>query len=456
MKAFMSTEVSKWPHLSHVSAHRLSPFLLVSGLSHRTAPVALRERLSVAPLEQAELLRQLVQCPGVGSASVLSTCNRLEVVVSGDAARTDLANVKASIESVFESASRLKREDFVQSLYHLENEAAVRHIFQVASGLDSLVVGEPQILGQMKSAFRDALKLGTTDAVLNRLFERAFGAAKAVRTTTAIGERAVSVCYAARELAKQIFGDLQDASVMLVGAGETGQLAVKHFCASGVKRFYIANRTLERSLHLASTVNGVALSLSGIEEFLPQVDIIIGAATLSALSPAVVSAASIQRAQAAGRTRPLFCIDLGVPRNFEASIAEMDEVFLYNIDDLESIVSANMSSRQQEVERAKLIVDEEVRKFQDWLQDYSYSPTIRKLQQQQKEFRNVEIERTMKRLRSAGFSEEQLEVLKQTLESFAAALSAKSLHAPVTTLKRIGRTDSAIEEVFRELLLSES
>ncbi len=428
----------------------------LAGINHRSAPLELRERFAVLEEQQDSLLRQSLDRPEISEAVILSTCNRVEIVVSTppDADRA----FRESVDSLFEIHAGISRAKFSGSLYQFESDSAITHLFRVAAGLDSLVPGEPQVLGQLKRAYVSAKGQGATSALLNRLFHRAFGVAKAVRTNTKIGQNAVSVCYAAKELAEQIFGDLSQASVMLVGAGDTGALALKHFRSAGVKRFYVANKTLSRAGLLAETVGGAAIELSSIPTVLPQVDIIIGASGISQDAAPIIARAAVEQAIEARRGDPQFFIDLGVPRNFDSSIEDISDAFLYNVDDLQAVVERNLSSRESEFAAAELIVDEEVSRFLAWLKTRSADPSIREVQRQYAGYRDVEVARTLRRLKSSGFNEEQCRELEAALKDMGTALVRKTLHQPITTLKHSLSDAGALDEEraaarFRDYLL---
>ena len=288
-------------------------------------------------------------------------------------------------------------------MYHLDQHKAVAHLFRVASGLDSMVPGEPQILGQLKDAFKHSMSFGATGELLNRLFQRAFGVAKSVRTQTGIGRNAVSVAFAGKELAARIFGDLSDASVMLLGAGDTGSLILKHLHKAGVERVYLANKTLERAAVLANEFNGVALDLGASWRVLPEIDIVVGACRLPLDSDPLISTEQVRAAQRERRGKPQFFIDLSVPRNFSQDLNELADVFLYNIDDLQGVVAENMGAREQEQVRASHLIDEQVERFNEWIASRAAFPLIKGARSKSEEFRRVELAKTLRRMRRAGF-----------------------------------------------------
>ncbi len=425
------------------------PVLQVTGLNHQTAQIDLRERFAVTESDQDGVLAKVLSLDGVDEAVVINTCNRVELFVSTHPAATK-ENISSGLEQVLAGVSGVGRSLFSDRLYHLREKSAVTHLFRVASGLDSLVLGEPQVLGQLKDAYEFASKMGAARGVLHRLFHRAFSVAKTVRSHTAISRNAVSVCFAAKELAQQIFGDLSEASIMLVGAGETGALAVKHFAAAGAHRFVILNKTISRAGQLASKFAGVAGGLDRIAEYLPQSDIIIAAAALGVGDEPLVSSAMVQQSLKQRGGRPQFFLDLAVPRNVSPKVEDISDAFLYNIDDLETIVEQNMSARQIEASRAEVIISQEVDRFWSWFETLPAEAMIRELVGRCEDFRGREIEKTIRRLeRSGEFQDGHL--LREALEDLTQALVAKTLHSPLTALKRKAAEDPDILDVFREL-----
>lgn len=426
----------------------------VTGLNHKGADISLRERFSISREAVHSSLSALTELPGVSEAVLISTCNRLEIVSSYGGA--SLSELPLGFAEFLEELSGLPHAEFGPSLYHLEGEQAIGHLFRVAAGLDSLVVGEPQILGQMKEAFRYAQEAGTASAVLSRLFSRAFGVAKSIRTHTNIGKNAVSVCYAARELAKHIFGDLEEASVMLLGAGEMGELSLKHFHAVPVREIFVVNKTVERAVTLGSHYGAIALSLENVGGLLEKPDIIIGASGVSAVESYLLTEQIVRRALKRRPGRAQFYLDLGVPRNFEPSIGELTDAYLYNIDDLKSTVETNLSKRNLEIGHAEVIIGEEVRKFSRWLESRAVDYTIREVVLRCDTFEQSEIEKTSRRLRRV-VAEEQMPLVRAALADLAHALVAKTLHPPITALRRSveSKEEQNSLQRFRALFLSE-
>lgn len=431
--------------------------VLLSGLSYRKTGIATRERLAVEVENEQELLGEFLKCPFFSEAVLVSTCNRVELVTVVPAFGSVLEDARRHIEGVFESNAGLGKNALREEFYHLDGMSAVRHLFRVASGLDSLVLGEPQILGQLKKAFCRALDGGFTSVILNRLFQKAFGVGKAIRTHTNIGRKAVSVCYAARELARHIFGDLVNARVMLIGTGDVGALSLRHFSSAGVKSICIASSSLERAVEVGKNFDAIVLPLHKLEEFLPQVDIIIGASSVSMSNGSIIDRlmASEALAQRCGESQ--FYIDLGVPRNFASGIAELPDAYLYNIDDLEDIVRQNIDERELETDRAELIVAEEVEKFSVWLARRSVDPVIRDVVRWCSDLQEREIAKTMRRLQRdcEGFSESEHRELRSALGRLCSALIAKTLHRPVSVLKERGNHNRPLLLAFKELFLQD-
>ena len=396
--------------------------LFTLGLNHQTAPLAVRERVvfHVERLQEAlgELKRGLAR-----EAAILSTCNRTELYVSGE--RPDeLAQWLAHYH-------RLGAADLQQYLYTLPNEQAVRHTFRVASGLDSMVIGEPQILGQMKEAARAAESAGTLGSLLHRLFQRSFAVAKEVRSTTRIGAASVSMAAAAVKLAARIFPSLKDQSVLLIGAGEMIELTATHFAAQAPARITVANRTLERAERLAARFNAHAIELRSLGEQLHAYDIVV---SCTASSLPILGKGLVERALRARRRRPMFMVDLAVPRDIEQEAGELDDVFLYTVDDLAGIVNANLDSRRAALEQAEAIIDTQVGRFMQWMQLREGVPLIRALREEADAARREELERALKALQRG-------EDPAAVLDALSRALTNKLLHGPTQalseTLKRI-------------------
>jgi glutamyl-tRNA reductase len=400
----------------------LAASLFTLGLNHLTAPLAVRERVvfHVERLHDAlgELKRDLAR-----EAAILSTCNRTELYVAGENP-ADLAQWLAQYH-------RLAPGELHPYLYTLPQEQAVRHAFRVASGLDSMVIGEPQILGQMKDAARAAESAGTLGSLLHRLFQRSFAVAKEVRSTTRIGAASVSMAAAAVKLAARIFPSLKDQSVLLIGAGEMIELAATHFAAQAPARIAVANRTLERAERLATRFNAEALELRSLGERLHEYDIVV---SCTASSLPILGKGLVERALRARRHRPMFMVDLAVPRDIEQEAAELGDVFLYTIDDLAEIVSANLDSRRSALDQAEALIESQVGQFMHWMRLREGVPLIRALRDEADAARREELERALKALARGEDPAKVLEALSRTLTN-------KLLHGPTQalseTLKRI-------------------
>ncbi|MCL4138603.1 UNVERIFIED_CONTAM: hypothetical protein GTU68_011968 [Idotea baltica] len=337
----------------------------------------------------------------------------------------------------------------------MEQQAAVRHIFRVAAGLDSMILGEPQVLGQIKSAFRNSCEAGAMDFLLQRLFQRAFSVAKLTRTQTNIGRQPVSVASAATVLCEHIFGELEDAKILLIGAGETGALMLRHLRQKNASDFVIINRTFNNAKRLADESGGTAVDISELNKQLAEADIIISAATLSADSSVLIEKADIDRYAAERRGRMQLFIDLGVPRNIDDTITQLPDVFLYNVDDLHSVVQDNTAKRLEAAVEAERLIDHEAAQFIKWIDTRRVHVSIRDARKRVSQFEKVEIDKSIKRLRKAGFSSEHCEQLREVLGDYSEALVAKVLHQPFKKLHEVGPHDEEHLESFSEYFLDD-
>jgi len=360
--------------------------LFLLGVSHRTAPVDLRERLDFSSRDLSAAAGAIAAKPSMSEAVVLSTCNRSELYV----ATTDPASAREELVSFISEYHHVSAPTFQPHLFALENSAAVAHLFRVAAGLDSLVVGEPQILGQVKEAFQSSAASRSVGPVLSNVFRWSFGVGKRVRTETALGEGAVSVSYAAVALARKIFGRLTGRRVLVVGAGEISSLTAQHLRAQGVGEIVITSRTHAHAEELAAVVGGLAVPWDGMSKALGAADIVI---TATGSPRPIITRAQLEAAQGHRRGMPLFIIDIAVPRDVDPAVGEIEQVFLYNIDDLQVIVEENLSRRAAEVERAESIVNDEVTKFMAWQRSRSAVPTVVALRQRFESIRRSELQR---------------------------------------------------------------
>jgi glutamyl-tRNA reductase len=365
--------------------------LVVLGLSHHTAPLHLREKFDFSKVPHEAYLSKLANFSSIRSGMVLSTCNRVEVYASGVGEKDLLSDT----EMFLQDFHRLESGEVRPHLYSRVNRDAVRHLFRVAASLDSLVVGEPQILGQVKEAYFDAASASLTDPFFDKLLQRTFSVAKKIRTETRIAEHAVSVSYAAVELAEKIFGELKDKQVMILGAGEMAELAARHLKGLGVEGMYFVNRSYDHSVELAKEFGGNPIQLVQFERFLPKVDIVI----VSTAAPHyLVKYEQVERVMAERKQAPVFIIDISVPRNVDPKVHDLENVYLYNIDDLEGIVSENRSARIVEAEKAEAIVEAEVERFYETIGKMTMAPVIQRLQEKYEAVRRAEIDRVAKKL----------------------------------------------------------
>jgi glutamyl-tRNA reductase len=402
--------------------------LLLVGASHRTAPLELRERLDFCSRGLDEAVKALAARPLVGEGVIISTCNRAElyVVSPGSDRTTDhLMDFIAEFHDL--PADRVRPH-----LYALVDSDAARHLFRVASGLDSLVVGEPQILGQVKEAFATATTAHTSGPLLNKLFHWAFGVGKRVRSETALAEGAVSVSYAAVSLARKIFGNLAGRRVLVVGTGEMGRLAAIHLKGQGVTSVTIASRTLANAQQLAEEVGATVVGWDSIQQGLVDADIVV---TATGASTPIFTKAQVAAAVPGSRTRPLFIIDIAVPRDVDPAAAEIEQVFLYNIDDLQAIVRENIGKRGTELARAEQIVEDEVRKFESWHRARSAIPTVVRLRQRFESIRTSELARLESKLATLPPD------ARAKVEDVTRLLVEKLLLRPTEQLKSVGDDD---------------
>jgi glutamyl-tRNA reductase len=397
--------------------------LVLVGLNHQTAPVELRERLAVPEERLPELLARLATLPGVAEACALSTCNRVEAVVAAVARDCADRATRALLDW-----QGVEPGLVAASLYRLEEEAVARHLFRVAAGLDSLVLGEPQILGQVKAAYGVALRAGTAGSELNRLFHSVFRVAKRVRSETGLGAQSVSVGHAAAALARKIFDDLSAKRVLVLGAGEMAEITARHLVASGVREITVTNRTHERAVALATALGGRALAFAALGEALRAADIVIA----STASPGpLIDAATVADFMRARRQSPLFFVDIAVPRNVDPRVHQLPNVYLYNVDDLQSVAAEGLSHRQREATRAEQIVAEEVEGFLRRTCTRAVVPTVVALRRRFEALRRAELER------ASGGLGDLTPAQRAQVDRLLEDLVAKLLHAPTATLKRL-------------------
>lgn len=399
--------------------------LLTLGINHTTAPVEVRERVAINEQNLGHALKKLLSVPQVDEAAIISTCNRTELYCEVNQADAG----KQEILSWLNNFHNLSSSDTQPYIYDHLDDSVVRHIFRVACGLDSMVLGEPQILGQIKSAYQDAVQADTLGRNLNQLFQRSFNVAKKVRTNTEIGANPVSVASAAVALSKNIFGDFRNHSALLLGAGETIELAAEHLKSAGIGNIVVANRSVERAQLLADKVGGRGVSLSYVGEALPKSEIVITAtaSTLPILGKGLVESALKQR-----KHKPIFMVDLAVPRDIEPEVAKLSDVYLYTIDDLQNVIEHNLKSRQQAAEEAESIIDYEVSEFSQWMRGQGVVDTVRAYRNRAELQRDAVLEKAQKMLEQGKPTEEVLLFLANTLTN-------KLTHEPTEALHTAGK-----------------
>ena len=396
--------------------------IVVVGLNHETAPVAVREALAFPKERLPEVLARVREDTGLGEAMILSTCNRVEVY-----GRSTDSTVDAVAAFLARCHSRTV-EEIAPHLYRLEGEAAVRHAFRVAASLDSMVMGEPQILGQVKDAYEAAEKAGSLGSVLNALRNRSIAAAKRARTETAIGRNAVSVSHVAVELARKIFGDLGDRSVLLVGAGKMSEVAARQMVRAGARASVLGGRTFEKAEQLAAALGGRAAPFEALREELARADVVISGTGASGV---VIHREDVEAAQAARRGRPLFLIDIAVPRDVAEDAGKVAGVFLYDLDDVKKVAEANLRERRKEAAAAEAILEHEIREFLEWRRSLEVVPLLVELRRRADEIRKAEIEKARRRL--GPLTPEQ----ESALEAATSAIVNKLLHGPTVHLKEM-------------------
>ena len=399
--------------------------IVIVGLNHRTAPIDVRESVAFENSYVAEALDRLHGCPSILEGVILSTCNRVEVI----AAASDENSALGEITS-FLAAQKAQRHaaPLDEHIYKYRDADAVRHLFRVAASLDSMVIGEPQILGQLKRYYDAAQRAGTVGAVLHRLFHRSFSVAKRVRSETGIGSGAVSVSSVAVDLAKRIFDRFDDKTVMLIGAGKMGDLMARHLQSVGVQTLMVTNRTFERALAVAENIQGNPIRFEDFVRYLAMCDLVIGCA---GAPDVLIDAATVEKVLRERKHKTMFFLDIGDRRNFDPLINDLDNVYLYNIDDLKGVADENLQERASEAEKAEEIVREEVENFLRWLASLEQVPTITALRQRFEEIRQREIEKSL-----GGNLKDLSAKQRDAVQEMTAAMVNKMLHGPISQLKR--------------------
>jgi len=411
--------------------------VLALGINHKSASVELRERLAFTPERLPEALQTVQNDAGCDEAVILSTCNRTEIYCFGE------KSVPKNVLNWLASFHQVDSEELQKHIYVHRDVAATQHLMRVASGLDSMVIGEPQILGQVKQAYQQAKSVGTVKTYFERMFQQSFSVAKKVRTETDISVNAVSVAFAAVTLAKQVFGNFKDKKVLLVGAGETIELVAKHIYEQGATDIIVANRTLSRAEAVAEQFSAQTCTLSQISEKILEADVVISstASTLPIIGKGMIENVFKQR-----RHRPMFLVDLAVPRDIEPQVAELDDAYLYTVDDLQEIVASNMQARSAAAEEAEAIIDDKATIFADWLSSLDSVDLIREYRQQSLSTKDELLDRALNQLKSGNDAE-------QVVRELANKLTNKLIHAPTSALKDAAEKQNSDELVKIKTIL---
>ena len=398
--------------------------LALIGVSHKTAPVEVRERLAFPSDKIRSALASLLEKTHAAEAMIISTCNRVEIVARGPDAKV--------VRDFICEYHKIPADSIAEHLYTYQNAEAIRHLFRVTSSLDSMMLGEPQILGQVKEAWRLAAEAGTIGSALSPLLDRAFAVAKRVRSETGISQSAVSISFAAVELARKIFGDLTGKTVMIIGASKMGELAAKHLRRNGVASVLVTNRTFERAVELAKIFEGAAIPFEHFSDHIVHADIVI---TSTGAPHFVITKPLAEQVIRNRRNKPVFFIDIAVPRDVDPAVNDLDNVFVYDIDDLQQVIDANMKERMKEASRAEEIVDREVRAFYTRMQSRDVAPTIVQLRDTVEKVRREEIERHRRLLRDLPAA--QQEAALAALDQVTQSLMNKILHHPISQMKEM-------------------
>lgn len=406
--------------------------IVIVGLSHKTAPVEIRERIAFAPNAMEEPLRQLANLPSIAEGLIVSTCNRVELY----AASKDPEAATSAMRRFLAEFHDLSEAELDKHLYDYSDMQAIHHLFRVASSLDSMVIGEPQILGQIKTAYGYAVEFRTAGLILNRFLHKAFSVAKRVRTETGIASNAVSVSFAAVELARKIFDRLDNKAVMIIGAGEMCELAARHFLTNGVSKVLVTNRTLERAEKLASELQGRAVPFDRFPDHLAEVDIVL---TSTGAPNFILGQRQMEEIIRRRKQKPMFLIDIAVPRDIDPRVNDLGNVYLYDVDDLQEVVQANLKERQKEAGKAEAIVEQEIGQFNRWLENLDIKPTIVALRRKLDELRRRELEKTFGNLKDLTGRQ------RKSIEAMSNALLNKIMHRPIELLKN-GQGDNRGED----------
>lgn len=412
--------------------------VFVAGLNHKIADVDVREKLAFNGPKLEEGLKRFRELPEVHEAIILSTCNRVELYANVK----DNQRAAEAVKTFLSEFHNINRSSLDAGLYIYDGVNAVRHIFRVASSLDSMVIGEPQILGQLKDAFELALSQKTTGILLNKLMKKAISVAKRVRTETRIAENAVSISFAAVELAKKIFTDLSKRVFMLLGAGEMAELAAKHLISSGVKEVLVSNRTYERACDIAKEFNGKPVRFDEFIDEMARADIVICS---TGAPDYIVTKGQMQKVMKERKQRQVFLIDISVPRNIDPETNDLDNVYLYNVDDLQGVVDSNLFERKKEAEKAEKIIDEELETFLRWQSTLDSVPTIIAIREKAEEIKKEELDKLFHKITGMGEKE------REAIEYMATALINKMIHPPTAALKEDSEDKDVLVATIRKL-----
>lgn len=397
--------------------------VIVVGVNHKSAPIEIREKIALSEKKLDDSLKKIYQHPLILENVILSTCNRVEIY----ARVKDVQGGINSLKKYFSDDNGISLQYLEKYLFSYTNEETIKHLFNVSSSLDAMVIGESQILGQVKSAYYKAKSLNTTGLILNQLFEKSFSVAKKIRTETSIAEKAVSISYVAVELAKKIFGDLEDKVVMLIGAGEMAELAARHLISSGIKLMLVSCRTFERAVELAQCLNGNAIRFENFADELIRTDVVMSATSAPHF---VIKKDMIENVIRKRKNKPMFFIDIAFPRDIDPEVNDIENCYLYDIDDLQKITDDNKLEREKEAVKAEKLIEEEIALFSEWLLSLNVAPTITSIREQAENIRVLELEKTFSKLKD--LSEKQ----KTAIDSLTSSIVNKILHKPTVVLRK--------------------
>ncbi len=403
--------------------------LLTLGLNHQTAPVDIREKITFSPQHLERALNEIQNVKGIKEAVILSTCNRTEIYCECD------DKYEAGLITWLAQFHQINESDIAPYLYQHNHGLSIQHLYRVASGLDSLVLGEPQILGQLKTAFESATQANSINTILGRLFQSAFTVAKKVRTETEIGSNPVSVAFAAVSLAKQIFGNLSSLQALMIGAGETIELAARHLKSQGIGKIVIANRTLERAQLLADEIDAQAVVIGDIPEYLAKSDIVISS-TASQLP--ILGKGTTEDALKIRKHKPIFMVDIAVPRDIEPQVAELDDIYLYTVDDLKEVIDENQKSREAAAKEAEAMIISEIVHFDEWLKTHKNADEIRLLRHRAEQLKNDCLNKAMQQMAKPNLTTQQTEDIMQSL---ATCMCNKMIHGPTVEMRKALKMD---------------